>query len=387
MATSADKKTYVGYSQSASGVLFYITDKNSKPSILNETLPAECSFISEGIGSTTSPVTYVDPTPTITKITFQCLSNTSGRLPLGGNLTGTATWTDSNNVTTTENYTKATFSSMKTLTAGITYTLAFDGTYDNFGVDSTSGYPLLVHNCLTSVDHFGEQTGVKSFRSAFTNNTRNFSVPENIPSTVTDLSRAFYGAQNFNAANVSKWNTSNVTNFDSVFYQAYNFNQPLNSWDMSKAKNLNSMFMFASKFNQPLDKWNVSGATSMSSMFNRAVAFDQPLNSWDVSNVTSMSYMFNDAKYNQPLDRWDVSKVQSMEGMFQGVNNMTQFNQDISGWRVSSVTDFDSMFFGNAIFYQDLSKWPAKSTASRTDFSRGSKLATNTAYLPKFNGV
>ena len=380
VTTSPDSKTYTGYSQSSSGTIFYVTDQNSKANVFIGSLPSDCSFISEGITEAVTPpadAPYIDPTPTTTKMTFQCAGGRNGKLPIKGNLNGTLTWTDSANNTSVENYTNALGTANKALTSGVTYTATFEGTYDNLTIDGS--YPTLVKDCLLSLDHLGEGTGVKSLNAAFNGATRLTSVPERIPSTVTNLNGTFRSTPSFNSPNISKWNTGNVTDFGDMFYQAASFNQPVNNWDMSKAQSLGNMFMFASKFDQPLDKWDVSNVTNMRSLFNRS-GFNQPLNSWNVSKVKFMNQMFSDSIYNHPLDRWNVSNVTDMQGMFG--SSATKFNQDISGWDVSKVTNMDSMFFAAPEFYQDLSKWNTAPGTSHSDFYRGSKLSTNSAFQP-----
>ncbi|MDQ0567967.1 BspA family leucine-rich repeat surface protein, partial [Mycoplasma yeatsii] len=230
-------------------------------------------------------------------------------------------------------------------------------------------------------------------------------VPDNLPSAIEDLSKAFYdnknafiiGIQNWDTSNVtnmsemfygaekfnqdvSMWNTSNVTNMSGMFRDAYSFNQNINTkitvkedqtsykaWDTSKVTNMSRMFSSARKFNQDISDWDTSKVTNMSYMFSSAYSFIKNINSWDTSNVTNMSGMFQNAeKFNQDISKkkiwidtwtyyyaWDTSKVTDMSEMFYGA---WKFNQDISNWNTSNVTNMSGMFQNAEKFNQDISK-------------------------------
>lgn len=327
VTTPADGKSYDAYSQSSSGKLFTVTDKNSKPVIFTGTLPADCQFISDGVTSATPPppAPYVDPTPTTTRMTFRCDVDTTGKLPVYANysnLDGVETWSDGY----TKNYKGLSYSGTinRTLLAGVTYTATYEGKYTNFSMF------VSMDKCLRSIDHWGTGTGVTNASRAFSSSTLT-SIPDHLPPTITDMSMMFYGATQLNPASVS-------------------------DWDVSKVTNMEAMFRGATSFNQPLDKWNTSNVTTTKLMFYQATNFNKPLNTWDVSKVTDMGSMFRDSKFNQPLDKWTVTNVTNMDYMF---NNATLFDQDISMWNVDKV-----------------SSW--------TSFATSSPIATKTAYLPKF---
>lgn len=272
--TPTDGKSYIGYSKSASGKVWLMTDKNTKPQIFTDPVPAECGFTADGIAA---PAPYVDPTPTMTTLTYKCDTTTSGTLPWKTNLTGTETWDDGSSPKT---YTNATLNASKTLTAGITYKVTFDGTYKTFNAMGTS---TNLAPCLISMDHWGATTGVTDASYAFTNSNKLVAVPAYIPSTITIMLNMFQ-------------NTSS-------------FNQSINSWDVSNVTNMQAMFAGATKFDQPLDKWDMRKVTTTSSMF-QTTSFNQPLASWDTSNITNMSYMFNNAtKFNQNIKSWNITKV------------------------------------------------------------------------------
>jgi surface protein len=340
-----DGKGYNAYSQSASGKVFTATDKQTKPYGYGGTLPAECQFIADSY--TGPPAPYVDPTPKLTILTYQCDTTTTGRIGPDGNLNGTETWSDGITVT----YAGADVPTNRTLEAGVTYTVTFDGTYKFFGGTSRDN----LSQCIRSMDHWGMDTGVINASSAFYDATNLVSVPAHIPATIKDIGNMFGRATIINSPNISKWNISNATNTTMMFADAKMFNQPLNSWNMSNVTNSSWMFYGASSFNQPLNNWNTSKVTSMSLMFNGASSFNQDLNSWNVSNVIAMNGMFSQASsFNQPLNNWDVSQVESMNAMF---GDATVFNQPLNNWNTSKVTALYSIFSGASAFNQDINNW------------------------------
>jgi surface protein len=373
VTTPDDGKGYTAYSQSSSGVIFTVTDKNTKATVLSipagssatDSLPADCQFITDGITSNsgtnpTTPATppYVDLTPTITKMTYKCDTGTSGTFPFNTMSQGTLTVTGDDGSTVTKTYTNVQYTDSMLLKAGVAYTVTFDGKYSWLyqGGSSLAG-------CIRSLDHWGEQSGVTKAYYGLQGASKLTSVPDHIPSTLTDLSDLFDGATILNDPNISKWDVSNVTKFTKMFFQATAFNQPLNNWNMSKADSIVSMFAFAYAFDQPLDKWNTSNVTDMAGIFTYAKVFNQNINSWDTSKATRMTDLFNNAvKFNQPLDKWNVSNVTKMDGMFR---DTTLFNQDIGMWKPAKVTNMDYMFAYNTVFRANLSSWTFNVSPSR----------------------
>lgn len=333
VTTPADSKSYDAYSQSSSGTVFTVTDKNSKPVIFTGTLPADCQFISDGVASVTPtpPAPYVDPTPTLTVMTYKCDTALSyGAMPLRGNIKGTETWSDG--VTKTVN---ASSSPSRSFAAGVVYTVTFEGTYTSITRnESTASIDL--NKCLRSVDHLGSASGATDMTQAFAQATNLTAIPDHAPTTVTNMQYAFWGASKLNDPNISKWDVSNVTIMSDMFENATLFNQSLNDWNVSKVEYMDYMFANAKNFNQPLNKWVPSSLRFTRNMFAGATEFNQPLNSWDTSKLYNASYMFSGAtKFNQPLDKWNVAKVTDVSYMFQ---NDTAFSQDLSKWNTVSVT-------------------------------------------------
>ena len=124
---------------------------------------------------------YVDPTPKLTTLTYNCAVTTSGVIPMKTALTGTETWNDG----VTKTYNNAVSGTGRTLNAGVTYTVTFDGTYQTFSLIGNSSD--LWKDCLRSVDHWGADTGVTGAYGAFYNSQNLVDVPQNIPSTITNI--------------------------------------------------------------------------------------------------------------------------------------------------------------------------------------------------------
>ncbi|WP_155267300.1 BspA family leucine-rich repeat surface protein [Mycoplasma capricolum] len=94
-------------------------------------------------------------------------------------------------------------------------------------------------------------------------------VPSVLPKEITNLKSAFKGNENEFIDGIQYWDTSNVTNMSRMFYEAQNFNQPIGNWDSSNATNMEYMFYEAKNFNQPIGSWNTSNVKDMTKMFFR----------------------------------------------------------------------------------------------------------------------
>lgn len=389
-------KGYTAYTKSDAGKIWTASDKKTKPELFTGALPTDCAFIAEGVtsgsgGGTATDIDgdgipnetdpdidgdgilnesdpdidgdgvpnaedsapagpYVDLTPKLTVLTYRCVSNTTGSIPLKSGLTGTETWDDGFAPRT---YTNATAASSRTLTAGVTYKMTFDGTYKTFSSEGNSSETLA--NCLRSVDHWGADVGVTSTYRAFLNTPVLTDVPAHIPTTITNMQGMLHGATALNDPDVGKWDVSNVTNMTQMFVVARVFNQDLSGWNTSNVTTMYAMFENAWAFNKPLESWNTSKVTEMRYMFHLAKEFNQPLGKWNTSNVINMSFMFQSApKFNGVLSGWDTSKVQTMAYMFDGAS---AFNQSLNDWNVSSLVSADTMFFAASVYNQPMDKW------------------------------
>jgi len=153
-------------------------------------------------------------------------------------------------------------------------------------------------------------------------------------SGITNMSKMFYGTNNFNQ-NIESWDVGNVTTMSDMFAYAYDFNQSLNNWNTQSLESTFWMFTRAYDFNQPLNNWNTSNVTNMSAMFYEARTFNQPIGDWDTSKVTSMTQMFENANdFNQPIGDWDTQSLESTSKMFYSADN---FNQSLNNWDTSNV--------------------------------------------------
>lgn len=173
-------------------------------------------------------------------------------------------------------------------------------------------------------------------------------------SKITDMSKLFVGAEDFNEP-IGRWDTSHVKTMESMFTGAKEFNQPIGDWDMANVEDVSGMFRVATSFNQPIGNWNMSNVKNMANMFGGAQQFNQPIGEWDTSKVEYMLMMFNEASnFNQPIGEWNTSNVVSMRSMFFEASN---FNQPIGNWNMSEVENISGMFRAAAAFNQPIGDW------------------------------
>jgi surface protein len=174
---------------------------------------------------------------------------------------------------------------------------------------------------LTKVISFGKLGHVfKSLSYAFYKCENNFTIPQRLPSNITDTSGMFYWCEKFNQP-LNMWNTYNVLDMENMFYYCKKFNQPLNDWLTHNVRNMTFMFYKCHDFNQPLNTWIVCNTMDMSWMFYRCYDFNQPLSNWNTSNVAYMHSMFSSCcNFNQPLNTWNIHNVIFNNHMFSDCN-------------------------------------------------------------------
>jgi surface protein len=256
------------------------------------------------------------------------------------------------------------------------YRVKIYGSMDGFGAEDLNGgwAPLSFHsNYLVACESFGD-LGIKSLFGAFAGASKLITVPDTLPSSVTNLAYAFREASLFND-DLSHWDVSRVTNMRGLFSWASTFNQPLHSWDVSNVADMIAMFARAESFNQDISTWNVENVEDMEAMFAYATQFDSDMANWDVSNTINLSYMFvGAASFNQDISLWNTSNATNMSTMFGAAGS---FNQDISSWDVSNVTDMDYMFYEAESFDQDLSSWDIRNVTTMDSMFYNITLSTN----------
>lgn len=275
-------------------------------------------------------------------------NSTSIKLPLEstGNYNFQVDWGDGNSSTISE-YDQA----------DVVHNYALSGTYTIIIFGTLIGWSFKDGGDSTKIIEISQWGNVN-----LGNSTGYFDYCTNLVLTATDapdltgtttLANAFRDAAKLgNTGSFAAWDVSEVTDMSRLFYKAADFNMSLNSWDVSKVTDMSFLFYRASDYNQPMDAWNVSSVTTMEDMFGQAVNFNQSINSWDVSSVTSMYRLFATASnFNQELSDWDVSKVTDMRSVFV---QATAFNKSINTWNTSSVTNMAQMFWGATSFNQPL---------------------------------
>ena len=190
-------------------------------------------------------------------------------------------------------------------------------TYDTLGektINITGGVTQLLYGSILS--NLNKQYlisctdfGIGLERILFSGAISLTSVPDILPTTVTDMSFMFYNATSFNA-NVSNWDVSNVTDMHHMFYNATSFNANVSSWNVSNVTNMSYMFENATSFNSSVNWQHMPNSNcSMLRMFENAITFDQDVSSWDVSKITTMEYAFKNTNvsienYNKCLNIW-----------------------------------------------------------------------------------
>jgi surface protein len=126
-----------------------------------------------------------------------------------------------------------------------------------------------------------------SLMAAFNGCVNLVSVPDNLPSNVTDTSGMFSYCERLTNG-PGKWDVLNVTNMESMFNGCSSFNDDISGWDVSNVNNMAGMFENAISFNRDITGWNVSKVTNITSMFDGAKSFNYDLSGWGIkSSVVS----------------------------------------------------------------------------------------------------
>ena len=195
--------------------------------------------------------------------------------------------------------------------------------------------------------------------------------PNNCPTTITNMRRAFFQNDNVDIAvsGLSTWQTGNVTSFFQTFRNSRKIAVSLGNWDVTSATTFQSMFLNMGQ-TDALDATQINNWTLPSSSFtmldfcrdtNMNVDISTNGTKWVMTGCTNTSNMFNNnTTFNQNIGNWDTSNITDMSSMFR---DASAFNQEIRSWDVSSVTDFNDMFNGATLMINNFSA-PTTPTAA-----------------------
>ena len=129
-----------------------------------------------------------------------------------------------------------------------------------------------------------------------------------------------------------QWGTAVWTTMNSAFRSCDNFVGDFSDTpDLSSVTDMSRMFFNAPNFNQDIGNWSVDNVTSMFRMFQSASSFNQDIGNWSVENVTDMDFMFDSAtSFNQDLSGWCVSQFPTEPSNF--ANNTPNWTLPKPNW-------------------------------------------------------
>lgn len=203
-------------------------------------------------------------------------------------------WGDTQSTLTSNNFPTHTYPSTGT------YTILVSGNATQLGFANETPDARWYRN-IRKVTGWGSMFGWTTFKGLFKNCYDLISVPDYLPSSVTNIDELFYGTgqlSGFNQQSIQTWNVSNVTSMQWTFANAWAFNQSLNGWDVSNVTTMRGMFADTNPvgtvvFNQPLNNWDVSSVTDMVMMFYRNPVFDQNISNWCVTSIPTKPLDFD----------------------------------------------------------------------------------------------
>jgi len=210
------------------------------------------------------------------------------------------------------------------------------GNFTQFGYGDVTSQPWVGSEYLTKVVIWFNMT---SLNGAFMGCRNLTTIPSNIPTSVTNLSKLFYMPliKNETLINgVSTWDVSRITDMSYMFTNCNVFRDDLSSWNTQAVTNMQHMFDGCTEFEgRGVQNFNTHLVTNMSSMFQDCRFLSPDLNLthnnyvWDVTSVTDMQSMFDNSSFTGlGCNTWNTQNVTNMLFMFYGSN----FNTDISGW-------------------------------------------------------
>lgn len=174
-------------------------------------------------------------------------NNDTITLPLFGTVNVVVDWGD----TSSDTYT-TTGEKTHTYTTAGTYNVIITGNLTIFG-NGLNGNTTNFSKLKRVID-FGD-IGLIELNGAFKDATALYEVPPILPSTITSLKYAFYGATIFNDPNILSWYVYNVLDMSFMFYNAVNFNQEIGVWTVSSSLKLDFMLYGAKDYTEPPSGW------------------------------------------------------------------------------------------------------------------------------------
>lgn len=203
-------------------------------------------------------------------------------------------WGDTSTTITSDDFPRHKYSGTRL------YTVLISGNATQFGFANETT-DARWHRNIRKVNAWGTQFGWTNFKRLFRNCYNLESVPDYLPSTVTNIDELFYGVgqlSGFNQQSIGIWDVSNVTSMAYTFTDAWAFNQSINGWDVSNVTTMKGMFADFNPYgrvvyNQPLGNWDVSSVTDMEYMFYRNLVFDQDISGWCVSSIPTIPFRFD----------------------------------------------------------------------------------------------
>ena len=108
---------------------------------------------------------------------------------------------------------------------------------------------------------------IPSFQGLFKGAVQLVDVPLNIPTSVTDTSYMFDGAEIFVGRRLGTWNTHGVTDMKYMFRNAKIFNTKIIWWDTKNVNSFQGIFYNAYAINQELKYWPIKLNADLSDMF------------------------------------------------------------------------------------------------------------------------
>ena len=122
----------------------------------------------------------------------------------------------------------------------------------------------------------------------------------------TSMSGAFHGTRNLGGNPSDVPNLSNVTDMSKMFYLATNFNpESIGLWDVSNVTNMSQMFASATQFDRNLGTWDVSNVTNMSGMFQSVTIGSGP------GTIVFGPGGLSTSNYDSTLIAWSMLDLQS----------------------------------------------------------------------------